>query len=113
MLEHLEKRAAALLSQAQTVVLSTSGPAGLQADPFPCQANGLRLMVSIPRTSDHWVNLEAGSEALVTTAGWRLHGQVILPGGAGEHLFPAVEIRPTRLDVYSQGSQPAETIDFW
>ena len=60
----------------------TSGPAGVQASEFPCEAVGLILYLLVPQTSDHLFNLEHDATVTVLTAGWELKGkaQIISPG---------------------------------
>lgn len=75
MINHLRQRVAALLAAAQTAILSTSGPAGLHAQSFPCQAHGLLLYLLVPATSDHLLNLEEREDVLVNTSRWQLRGR--------------------------------------
>lgn len=64
----------------------TSGPAGLQASEFPCEAIALDLYLLVPRTSDHLFNLEHDPSATLLTARWELKGE-------------AQMISPTTLDL--------------
>jgi hypothetical protein len=57
------------------VVLVTSGPAGVQAGEFPCQAVGLDLYLFIPRTSNHLFNLECEAAVTLLASGWELKGE--------------------------------------
>lgn len=124
MLDHLKRRVARILASAKTVTLSTSGPAGIQARQFPCEANGLALYLLLPGTSDHLLNLEKDALFVVSTSGWQLRGRAeVLPLTAGPdslllpHLPAAVgcvlvKIEPSQLQIYRQnGWGFRETID--
>jgi len=127
MLDHLRQKAIAMVSSVSTVLVSTYGPAGIQAGNFPCEANGLELFVLIPRTSELLFNIENHPEVIVTASEWHLHGVAfIVPGerAADEqvilHLLKVaegdwsevVEIRPTRLQIHpGDPTLPRETID--
>ncbi len=54
---------------------ATSGPAGVQASEFPCEAIDLSLYLLVPQTSDHLFNLEHESTVILLTAGWELKGK--------------------------------------
>jgi hypothetical protein len=81
MLDYARQRAIEALRQARKVVLVTSGPAGVQAGEFPCQARELALYILVPQASDHLFNLEKDSRATLLTSGWELRGeaQIISP----------------------------------
>jgi hypothetical protein len=81
MLDYARKRAIEVLGIPRKVVLATSGPAGLQAGEFPCEAAGLDLFLLVPNTSDHLFNLEHDSTVTLITTGWELNGeaQVVSP----------------------------------
>ncbi len=72
----------------QTAVLATSGPAGLLAGEFRCEASGLSLFLLVPRTSDHLFNLEQNPAVTLLSATWELNGEarVIAPGEAALNL---------------------------
>ncbi|MCL4562705.1 MAG: pyridoxamine 5'-phosphate oxidase family protein [Chloroflexi bacterium] len=74
MLDYARQRAREALSTPQTAVLATSGPAGVQAGEFPCEAIGLELFLLVPQTSDHLFNLEHDSSVSLLTAGWEMKG---------------------------------------
>lgn len=126
MLEHLRQQVSAALASAQTVVLSTWGPAGLQAATLPCQSIETRLYFTIPRTSDLLFNIEQQPEVLVTAAAWQLRGRARVlppgecPGGLALGRSPMaawgelVELCATQLAILpaSEGSR-CETIDIW
>jgi hypothetical protein len=124
MLDHFRQRAADTLAGPKSATLATSGPGGLQADAFPCQAVGLRLYLLVPRTSEHLVNLEGDPSVVVTAEGWRLRGEArVVPqteNNARLHLHEAsgdpwsllVEVRPRRLEMGRRnGWGYAETFD--
>lgn len=124
MLEPLRQQVSAALASTSAATIATSGPGGLHADSYPCEALNLRLYLLLPRTSDHLVNLENDSSVVVLTERWRLHGE--------GHVLPAdnypeplalqkspdakwrvvVEVRPTRLELEPEGGWGyRETID--
>jgi hypothetical protein len=74
MLDHLRRRVIDLLAPVHVATLSTSGPAGIQAQVLPCESDGIDLYVLVPVTSEHLYNLELGGRAVVTTPGWQLRG---------------------------------------
>lgn len=124
MLDHLKQRIREALAQAQLVTLASSGPGGLQADVFPCQAFDLRLYVMLPCTSDHLVNLESDPAVVVAAEGWQARGlaRVLawsdLPPELGLVNAPdadwseVIEICPTRVGLgRREGWGYEETID--
>jgi len=124
MLEHLRQRAVEILASSQAATLSTSGPAGIQARIFPCEALGLTLYFLIPTVSDQLVNLESEPSVVVSTTRWQLNGSGRIvpvnevppalallrsPETSGCAL---VEIRPLRLHINRHnGWGFSETID--
>jgi len=82
MLDYARQRASEALRIPRSAVLATSGPAGIQAGEFPCEAIDLDLYLLVPKTSDHLFNLEHDSTVTLLTAGWGLKGkaQIIPPG---------------------------------
>jgi len=124
MLEHLRQRVVETLASIQTATLSTSGPAGIQARAFPCEARGLHLYLLIPGVSDQLLNLEYDPTAVVSTPAWQLHGSVLIlnlrdaPAGLVLVHDPdavgcvLVQIRPFRLQINRRnGWGFSETID--
>jgi hypothetical protein len=121
MINHLHQRVVDTLSAAATATLATQGPAGLQANTFPCEAVELVLYVLVPRTSDQLFNLEQNPEVVVTAEGWQLRGTARIaadhPAGLallGQPEAPyceVVEIHPARLQIEREGTGHAETID--
>jgi hypothetical protein len=85
MLDYVRQRASEALSIPRSVVLATSGPAGIQAGEFPCEAIDLKLYLLVPKTSDHLFNLEHDSTVTLLTAGWVLKGQAqMIPPGISD-----------------------------
>lgn len=124
MLDHLKQRVARILASTDKATLSTSGPAGIQARIFPCEARELYLYLLVPGTSDHLLNLEQSPSAVVSTPGWQLRGNgKALPPQVGPtnlqlpHAPQAtgcilVEFQPTQLQIYRKdGWGFIETID--
>ncbi len=81
MLDYARQRAIQALKFSRRAVLVTSGPAGVQASEFPCEAIELELYLVVPKTSDHLFNLEHVSAVNVLTDKWEMKGvaQVISP----------------------------------
>jgi hypothetical protein len=124
MLAHLQQHVTTVLASSHQVTLATSGPAGLQAPAVRCIADGLRLLLLVPRTSDSLVNLEAGDTVVVSNARWQAHGKArvldvaermaapLLRGLADTAWCEVVEVRPTRVMIaHKEGWGAAETID--
>jgi hypothetical protein len=86
MLDYARQRAIEALRIPRRAVLATSGPAGLQAGEFPCQAIDADLYLLVPWTSDHLFNLEHDPSVTLLTAEWELKGE-------------AQMISPTALDL--------------
>jgi hypothetical protein len=122
MLEHLRQRVIETLASVRTVTLSTSGPAGVQASRFPCEAVDIELFVLVPRTSDHLFNIESQPDVAVVNESWNLKGQARLvaralcPPGLGQQpeaeWSEVVQVRPDRLTLLCRETgSPVETID--
>ncbi len=124
-LDYARQRAIEALRIPRKAVLATSGPAGLQASEFPCEAVGLALFLLVPKTSDHLFNLEHSSTVTLLTAEWELKGeaQVISPDTPGLELALLQEpgaqwcellrVDPCQMQVRREGSWGySETIDF-
>jgi hypothetical protein len=124
MLAHLRQRTMDTLASVQTATLATSGPAGIQARVFPCEAQALQLYLLIPGISDHLLNLEYDQTAVISTPEWQLQGRAAIfnlqdaPAGlALTHLPEAagcvlVCIRPLHLQINRlNGWGFSETID--
>jgi hypothetical protein len=117
MLEHLRQRIVTTLQAQSTVNLATNGPAGLEISPCESRADGLELILLIPATSEHLVNIEADPTVAVTQDHWRLTGVVIddcdKPEGMnGLSLFAQVRVHPSRFEFLTPDThQVIETID--
>jgi hypothetical protein len=124
MLEHLRLQAMAVLAPTQAATLSTSGPAGIQARIFPCEAQNLTLYFLVPNVSDQLLNLEHDPMAMVSTTGWQMRGYgrilplhdaptgLTLPGLPEASGCVLVEIRPFQLQINQRnGWGYSETID--
>jgi hypothetical protein len=98
------------------VVLATSGPAGVQASEFPCEAAGLALYLLLPLTSDHLFNLENDPKVTLLSPFWELKGQAQLvpvesASSLGLQLLHApsrawcalVRVDPARLQIRREG----------
>lgn len=80
MLNYARQRAMEALRRPDRAVLATSGPAGLQASEYPCEADGLCLYLLIPQTSDHLFNLEHDPVVTMISEWWELKGEAcVLP----------------------------------
>jgi len=124
MLAYLRQHVATTLAPAASATLATSGPAGLQADLFPCVARGTLLYLLLPCTSDQLLNLDSDSQVVVTAAGWQVRGRArvldstdqpaigLLMDEPGAPWSLVVEVHPTRVTIAQrQGWGVAETID--
>lgn len=125
MLAHLRQRASEILASSHTATLATSGPAGIQARVFPCEAHGLSLYVLVPTVSDQLLNLERDPDVVISTPDWQLrgNGRILALNEAPPNLILSqtpqavgcvlVEIRPFRLHINRRsGWGFSETIDF-
>ena len=83
-MDYARERAVEALSKTRAVVLVTSGPAGLLAGEFSCEAIGLELYLLVPQTSDHLFNLEQEAAVALVSDAWELKGkaQVVSPAPA-------------------------------
>jgi hypothetical protein len=124
MLTYLRQHVATTLAPAHSATLATSGPAGLQADLFPCVARGTLLYLLLPCTSDQLLNLDSDPQVVVTAAGWQVRGWArvldpaeqpaidLLMDEPGAPWSLVVEVHPTRVTIAQrQGWGAAETID--
>ena len=124
MLRQLRQRAREALSTARQIVLSTCGPADIQADLLNCEALGLVLYVLVARTSDLLFNLESNTLVVATADTWQARGvaRLLTPSEYPDRLAIAgtpeaawcqvVEVRPTRLQLRPlRGQGQGETID--
>ncbi len=123
LLNYLRRRVAETLAPVQRAVLTTWGPADIQAGEYACEALGLNLYLAVPLASDHLFNLETRSRVVVLGDGWRLHGtaRCIARDAAPASLRLAraidprrtalVEVWPTRFDIEGSDQRAGETID--
>jgi len=124
MLDYVRQRAIEVLKVPRRAVLATSGPAGVQASEFPCEAIELELYLLVPQTSDHLFNLEHVSTVSVLTDKWELKGeaqimspQTIVPGlkilqQPEIEWSTLVKVSPCKLQIRrEQGWGNVETID--
>lgn len=121
MLSHLRARIVEALEQSPSVMLATSGPAGLQLSTCAAWHDDLRLVLLVPQQSDHLVNLETAAAAAVTGPGWRATGigqvrptpAAALNLEASELAWKAVvELQLVRFEfVEADGATVYETID--
>ena len=124
MLDYARQRAVEALKATRTVILVTSGPAGVQAGEFPCEVLDLDLYILVPRISDHLFNLEHKSAVTLLTPSWELKGkaQIILPGdsnlqldllrGPGVEWYVLVRVDPCQVQIRREGGWGnLETID--
>jgi hypothetical protein len=124
MLDYARQHAIEALNRPQIVVLATSGPAGVQAGEFPCEAQGLVIYLLLPRTSDHLFNLEHDSSATLLAEGWELTGEAqIVPASApglelsltqepGAQWCVLLRVEPVRIQIRRAGGWGnSETID--
>jgi hypothetical protein len=127
MLGYFNQRVKDLLSTIHTVLVATSGPAGILVDEFPCEAVNLDLVLLVPITSDHLFNLEHDPNMRLSSPGWQMnaHARVIsdpipysnlfLRQKAGMDCYTLVLAQPIKLEIRGEeGWGGPETIDlFW
>jgi hypothetical protein len=113
-----------MLASTDRVVLSTDGPAEIQAEALRCEALGLLLYALVARASDLLFNLESTTLVVATADDWQARGTayllprakypeqlklIRLPEAAWSEL---IEIQLTRLQLRSlDGRSPVETLD--
>lgn len=121
MLSHLRRRVAETLAPVHNAMLSTCGPADIQAAEVACAARGLRLYMLLPLTSDLLFNLETHSLVVVSTPCWQVQGRArilgpdVWPPGldlpANQTRWQALAVvDPTRVQIVA-GPDGPETID--
>ena len=122
MLLHLRSLVVETLASVDEAMLSTFGPAGLQAARVTCAAHELMFYVLLPLTSDLLFNIESHASVVVSTPTWQMHGSARvldaaqwprsarLPVSAEDGWRALAEICPTRLQIFSGPNGP-ETID--
>lgn len=129
MLDKLRNEALALIAATPQCILSTNGPAGVQATVVECIVRANCIYVLVPSTADHLFNMEHDTEVVLTTVLWQLRGAAIVLGGADGPRGTAprelgtrariegqvlVEVFPIRMHIEPAGHRRyRETIDFY
>ena len=124
MLREMRQHVRDLLAPVKTATLSTTGPAGIQAHPFPCEPSDIHLFLLLPEVSDHLLNLEFDPTAVASTNLWVLRGAghvlplsaapkgLLLPHAEAAADCVLLEIIPAQMQVYRpDGWGFMETID--
>jgi len=124
MFDYARQRAIEALSLPRKVVLATSGPAGVQAGEFLCEAKELVLYLLLPRTSDQLFNLEHNCTATLLSDGWELKGEAQIVAASspgldlnllqepGSEWCVLVRVDPVRIQIRRAGGWGnIETID--
>jgi hypothetical protein len=78
MLNYARQRALEVLKHPRTAILASSGPAGIQAGEFPCEALGIDLYMLLPKSSEHIFNLEHEHSVTILTPKWEVRGEAEL-----------------------------------
>jgi hypothetical protein len=129
MLDKLRAEALAIIAATPWCLLSTTGPAGVQASMVECVVHDGCVYALVPSTSDHLFNIEHDTQVVLTTAMWQLRGAALelqeadgrrgaaprgLAQGAGRRGLTVVELFPLRMQI-EPGVQKSyrETIDFY
>jgi hypothetical protein len=128
MLDKLRAEALALIGATPSCLLSTTGPAGVQASIVTCLVCGNCVYVLVPSTVDHLFNLEHELEVVLTSPRWQLRGAALalqegdqLRGSVPEEVSlrarstgcTPVEVFPLRMHLEAAGPRRyRETIDF-
>src|SRR5215212_4915877 len=128
MLSQLRAEALALIAATTHCILSTSGPAGVQASAVTCVVHAGCVYVLVPSTIDHLFNIEHEFEVVLTSATWQMRGAALAIGEvAGRHGTAPdtiqaharaagttlVEVFPLRMHLEAIGpGRYRETIDF-
>lgn len=128
MLSQLRAEGLALIDATPNCILSTVGPAGVQASVVRCVVHASCVYVLVPSTLDHLFNIEHELEVVLTCSSWQLRGAALALGDATglRGTAPAaiqarahatgttlVEVFPLRMDLEPSGRRRyRETIDF-
>lgn len=96
MLPHIYEHIAAILAPVQQATLATYGPAGLLANVLPCVAEGMRLFLLLPLTSDHLLNLEHSPTVAVATDDWHVRARARVLSSAQSALLPYFAAAPEK-----------------
>src|SRR5690349_7239336 len=128
MLNQLRTEALAFIDATPDCILSTTGPAGVQASAVTCVVHAGCIYMLVPSTIDQLFNLEHELEVVLTGTSWQLRGAALAIGeAAGLHgtapdtiqararaaCTVLVEVFPLRMHLKAGGHQQyRETIDF-
>jgi hypothetical protein len=128
MLKQLRAEALALIATTPHCILSTIGPAGLQASVVTCVAQADCVYLLVPSTVDHLFNIEHELEVVLTSTTWQLHGVALAIGEGAQPRgtvpdalqmraraasMTLVEVFPLRMHIEAAGPRRyRETIDF-
>jgi hypothetical protein len=128
MLSQMRAEALALIEATPECILSTTGPAGVQASAVTCVVHADCIYMLVPSTIDQLFNIEHELEVVLTGASWQLRGAGLAIGEATglRGTVPAaiqararaactvlVEVFPLRMHFKLIGRQQyRETIDF-
>ncbi len=114
MMDKLYDRAINIIAATPTCILSTTGPAGLQASPVSCVVHDKlerKVFLLVPTTSDHLFNLEQQAKVVLATERWQLHGLAKIIQPRLYHYM--VKVTPVRMQIKADGNgRHRETIDF-
>src|SRR5689334_17409653 len=80
MLSQLRAEALALIDITPSCILSTIGPAGVQASIVRCVVHAGCVYVLVPSTIDHLFNIEHELEVVLTCSSWQLRGAALALG---------------------------------
>src|SRR3712207_9218906 len=80
MLSQLRAEALALIAATPHCMLSTMGPAGVQASAVTCAVHAGCVYVLVPSTIDHLFNIEHEFEIVLTSTSWQLRGAALAIG---------------------------------
>lgn len=84
MFDQLRAEALMCVGSAGRCVLSTAGPAGLQAGFVACAVEEGCIYLLLPATSDMLFNLEHVEDVVLTAPEWQLHGVALMLGPSPE-----------------------------
>jgi hypothetical protein len=128
MLRQLRAEALALIDATPDCILSTIGPAGVQASAVTCAVHAGCIYMLVPSTIDQLFNIEHELEVVLTGTSWQLRGAALAigeatgPRGTAPDMIQAraraacttlVEVFPLRMHLKAVGQrQYRETIDF-
>ena len=84
MLSQLRADALALIDATPDCILSTIGPAGVQASAVTCVVRAGCIYMLVPSTIDQLFNIEHELEVVLTGTSWQLRGAALAIGEATE-----------------------------